>query len=616
MSLASFKQLGWFSAKTGGPRPDRVPGATPRTDNPAVRLAGPVAVAAAFSAVISILMLAGPVFLLQIYDRVLPSRSVESLVSLFGLTTAIYVAAGYIDHARTQILARLAARYQDAADRVLFAAFRPAAPGQPDKTAPAIRDAEAVRQFLASPALPALFDLPFAPLFLAAIFALHADLGWVAAGGMAVIVAVTVRGHLALSRSARITRSAAASRDELSADLARFWPDLAGLGMISATRDRWLGQGRALRDEQVRLADVAAGHASVLKSFRLILQSALMAYGAWIVLRDGTGAGALMAASILSGRALAPVDQLSAHWPALLRALTAWRRLDPVLHPRAGNHPRRPAASDAEPAGTVSAGVIRLRSGTPAIGAQDGLACTGLTLPWHVRADAGTLSFTVPGGRSLAVIGPSGAGKSTLLRILAGAVPLPSGHIAFRGLPILADPDDSDPPLTGYLPQGHLLLSGTLAENIARFRRSPDRSAVTRAAQLAGMHDAILRLADGYDTRVGGDACPLSGGQGRLLSLARALYGDPVLLLLDEPFAHLDQNGCNAVRAAVGSVTARGGVVVMTGHAVATASGCDHTLALLPGGNHLFGHSADILQRLTGQPTPNAAQNHRDGMRS
>lgn len=551
-------------------------------------------------------MLVGPVFLLQLYDRVLPSRSVETLLSLFVLTSAIYAAAGFVDLARMQILARLAARYQDAADPLLFGAFRPAAPGLPDLTGPAVRDVEAIRQFLASPALPALFDLPFAPLFVAAIFALHGDLGWVALGGIAIIVGVTTRGHLAVAHAARTTPVPAYSRDDLSADLARFWPDIAGLGMLSATREKWISQGQMARDSQLRLADVAARYASSLKTFRLFLQSALMAYGAWIVLRDGTGAGAMMAASILSGRALAPVDQLSAHWTPLLRAISAWRRLDTMLGPCTGRTATLPAA----------AGLSPPTPGTPPHMVQDGLACSDLVLPGHGLANAETLSFAVPGGRSLAVIGPSGIGKSTLLRTLAGADPVVSGRVAFRGLPLLSDPDDCEPPLTGYLPQGHVLLAGTLADNIARFRRNPDRACIIRAARLAGIDDTILGLADGYDTHVSSAACPLSGGQGRLVALARALYGDPVLLLLDEPFAHLDQNGCDAVRAAVRSVTDRGGVVVMTGHAVATAAECDETLALLPGGRHRFGHSNDILRQLSVPPAKTSLRHRPDGMRS
>lgn len=558
------------------------------------QLRASIRTAAVFSAAISLLMLTGPVFLLQLYDRVLPSRSVETLLALFLLMTAVYTALGWIDLARAQILARIAARFQASADGLVFTAFRPGPDDPLDHTDSAMRDVEAVRQCLGSPAMAALFDLPFTPIFVLSIFLLHPDLGWLATAGAAVMIALTCLGHVAVSRATRQAGHAAA---RLAEDAARSWTDLRGLGMTTTVEHNWLALRQQARTNALNASDTVAYFSAAIRAFRLFLQSALMAYGAWIVLRDGAAPGAMMAASILSGRALAPVDQLSAHWSTVLRAVTAWRALSPHL--------------GATPWATADA-----TAPSPGLWASDGLASLSaqqlsITPPGREAPILANLGFAVAAGKALAIVGPSGAGKSTLARVLAGALAPTSGDLTFRDLPIRTEAGDATPPLIGYLPQDMILLPGTLAQNIARFHATPDMAAITRAARLAGIHDTIAALPDGYGTVIGTTGRRLSGGQLRRVALARALYGEPMLLILDEPAAHMDQQGCDAIRAAIRSVKSRDGIAVITGHAVTTLADCEVTLVLDHAGQAMFGPTEVMLRRLTGQPTRPAVVNGR-----
>lgn len=584
MSWSSFKQLGRASANCGGQATERLAPGFLTT----VRV--PLVAAAVFSATIGILMLAGSLFLLQIYDRVLPARSPRTLVSLGLLMVAVYVVTGLVDLARAQILARIALRFQSASDPAIFGAFRAGPDRASDRTGDALRDVEAVRIFLASPALTALFDLPFAPFFVVTIFVLHPDLGWVATSGAAFMIAVTCLGHGLGARMAGRAQGPANAAARMAEDSARIWSDLRALSMSGTITNEWLSLRQTARIEMLRLSDLTAAFAATLRAFRLFLQSALLGYGAWIVLRDGTGAGAMMAASILSGRALAPIDQLSAHWPTLLRAGAAWRAL------ASGT-----ADSGARPDSAAYPALPRTTDGVDATG----LVCTNLSIapPGRSTPILSNLSFALPPGSALAIVGPSGAGKTSLVRVLVGATPALSGEVLFRGLP-LGPHDTGELPLTGYLPQDAHLLPGTAAQNIARFRPGANVADTIRAARRAGIHPEIAALPEGYGTRLGSAGLALSGGQRQRVALARALYGDPVLLVLDEPATHLDHRGCAAVATAIRDVRTNGGVVVVTGHAQSALAECSHILLLDGQGRASLGPADAMLQRFGDAPAP------------
>ncbi len=533
---------------------------------------------AAFSLAVNALMLTGPLFMLQVYDRVLTSRSVETLVALFVLVVGLFLLMAVLDMARGQVMRRLAARFQTGLQiRVLEAGLRE--PDGPEGLA----DLDAVVRALGAPVMLALFDLPFAPLFLLAVFALHPLLGLVALAGGAVLVLLTLanqtlaRGALdrATREGIRAGQMAGRFRDEGEA--------IAALGMRGAVARRWLAARDAATAAGLRAGDITGGFASLARALRLLLQSAMLAAGAWLALRGAVTPGAMIAGSILMGRALAPVDQITAGWAQIQRALSGWHRLAGLLDRQ---RPAPPRTALPRPEARLEVTGLAIRP-------------PGATAPILHR-----IGFSLPPGSALGVIGPTGAGKSTLARALVGALPPAAGEVRLGG----ASLDQYDPDilggLIGYLPQRPLLFDGSVAENIARLAGNPDPQRVVAAAQAAAAHGMILALPKGYDTPIGQIAGRLSGGQIQRIGLARALYGMPVLLVLDEPDAHLDHEGTQALGAAIRAVKARGGSVVAMAHRPGAIAECDWLLVLRNGGQARFGPREAVLRDSLHQAGP------------
>ncbi|RQP06684.1 type I secretion system permease/ATPase [Paracoccus sp. MA] len=532
-----------------------------------------------FSFAVNMLMLTGPLFMMQVYDRVLASRSVETLTALFLLVVFLFTLMGVIDLARNRVMSRIAARFQERMEgRVFTAALQDGqAAGSDLVVRGGMRDLEAVQRLIASPVLMALFDLPWAPFFLAAVFLFHPLLGAVATAGLAVLVGATLLNQW-LGRDALQQAAIASQSAERMSDLYRDEGELIGsLGMRSAAFERWQAARDAATEAVMRGNDRATGFTVFSRTFRLFLQSAILAAGAWLVLQQEVTPGAMIASSILMGRALAPVEQVVGGWSIVQRAQDGWRRLGELLS-------RRPPVPQRTPLPRPEA-LLEVRNLTVAP-------------PGQAVATLRGVSFDLGPGQALGVIGPSGAGKTTLARALIAAWPVASGSIRLGGATL----DQYDPDvlggLIGYLPQQVTLFDGTIAENIARLSPEPDPQRVVAAAMAAAAHRMILDLPQGYDTRVSQTGGRLSGGQIQRIGLARALYADPVIFVLDEPNSNLDNEGSTALNLAIRNIKARGGAVIIMAHRPAAISECEMLLVMDQGLRRAFGPRDEVLKSL------------------
>lgn len=532
-----------------------------------------------FSVLVNLLMLTGPVFMLQLYDRVLASRSEATLLALFALVGFLYLMLTVLDHARGRIAARIGAAFQARLDRRVFdialrrQALRPADPA----ARLAQRDLESVQRLLGSPLFLALFDVPWTPLFIALIFAFHPEMGWLALGGGAVLVVLALINqrllHLPLTQLARTTHEAERFRNQIGTEA-----ELTGaLGMRGSAFRRWQKNRHAALRTSLAASDRAGFFTTLTRSFRLFLQSAMLALGAWLVLRDQITPGLMIAASIILGRALAPVEQVVGQWGTLQGGWESWRRLAALL----GGQPPE---------------VARMSLPRP----RAHLSVRGVTVvpPGEVRAALRMIDFDLRPGRAMGVIGPSGAGKTTLARTVTGAWQPAAGKVRIDGVALDQFDPDALGRLLGYLPQRVTLFDGTVAENIARLDPDAAPAEIVRAARLAGAHAMIVALPDGYDTRICEHAGRLSGGQVQRIGLARALYGDPLLLVLDEPNSNLDAEGSQALNSAIRTLKAKGACVMIMAHRPAAIQECDDLLVLENGTQTAFGPRDEVLREV------------------
>ncbi len=548
------------------------------------RYRGALIVVGALSAVVNLLMLAGPLFMLQIYDRVLTSRSEATLAALFAIVVYLYGLKGLLDGLRGRILSRVGAGFQDALDeRVFDAAHRgaldPSRRGQPGQ---ALQDLEAVRGFLASPAPGALLDLPWTPFFMGVIFIFHPLLGWLSVAGGVVLLGLALANRRAVRQpqegATRLSMEAAICAEEVRREA----ETVTGLGMGGPLRARWKGLREAALDRSMQAADAGGGYAAASRAFRLLLQSAILALGAWLVLEGELTPGAMIAASILLGRALQPLEQTVAQWAAIHRARSGWlavsrllAEIPPTVSPMALP---RPAAH------------LRVHELTVLSPDRREVLLRGVTMD-------------VAPGEAVAVVGPSGAGKSTLAKALAGLWPATQGEIRLGGGELSAWGEALWREHLGYLPQEVVLLAGSVAENIARFDPAAADAAVVQAAKAAGAHEMILSLPDAYDTMLMGGG-GVSGGQRQRIGLARALYGAPALLVLDEPDASLDDAGVVALNRAIAGAKAAGRAVVVMAHRRSMLAECGRVAVLERGRLRMFGPVGEVLARLSGPGHP------------
>lgn len=532
-----------------------------------------------FSVFVNLLMLTAPLYMLQVYDRVLGSRSVETLLALSVLVAFLFLAMGVLDHARSRIMARIGARLQDGLDRRVFSAAvhrLTLTPNDPAALA-AQRDLESVQRLWSSPVLLSLFDIPWTPLFIAAIFVFHAWLGWLAIAGGVILVTVALLNQRNSEHPLIRANAAGMQADRMSDNLKSEAEAVQALGMAGAGFDRWQRARSMALGQAIAAADVTGVYGSVSKVFRMFLQSAMLGLGAFLVLRGELSSGAMIAGSVLMGRALAPIEQAVGGWPLVSRAREGHARLadllsrSPVDPPRTAL-PRPRAILEAQNLSVVPPGdsMPVLRS----------------------------VSFRLEPGQALGIIGPSGSGKSSLARALIGVWRPAGGKVRLDGATL----DQYDPDILGsyfgYLPQRITLFDGTIAQNIARLQETPDSAKVVAAAKKAAAHDMIIKLPDGYDTRVSTLGGRLSGGQVQRIGLARALYGDPVILVLDEPNSNLDNDGSLALNLAIREMKADGRAVLIMAHRPAAIQECDLLLVLEDGTRRAFGPRDQVLKEM------------------
>ena len=528
-----------------------------------------------FSLFANLLMLTGPMYMLQVYDRVLGSGSEETLIALSILVVFLYATMGILDYTRGRIMARVGARFQADLDRRVFDAMVRKSAVAPDvKTNAGLADLESVQRLITSPVLMAAFDIPWTPIFFAAIFLFHPMLGWLAVGGAVVLIAITFANQM-LSRGSQMRAGVAGQTATAISDQIRTEAEMVqAMGMRDAAFARWQSaRGEAL-DQQVRATDVGGTFTSMTKTLRLFLQSAMLGLGAWLVLQGKMTPGAMIAGSILLGRALAPVEMALNQWPVVQRGRVGWENLTLLL-------------------GAVS--VEPTRTALPKPRAK--LVAKGLTVvpPGEKQASLKSVNFVVEPGQAVGIIGPSGSGKSTLARTLMGVWPPAGGFVRLDGAAL----DQYGPEILGrhigYLPQRVQLFDGSIAENIARLSDQPDDAKVVAAAKMAAAHEMILELPQGYDTQIRSGQVRLSGGQMQRIGLARALYDDPVIVVLDEPNSNLDNLGSQALNHAIRQMKADQRSVLIMAHRPAAIQECD-TLLVLDGGMRMaFGPKDEVL---------------------
>lgn len=532
---------------------------------------------ALFSAAVNVLMLAGSLYMLQVYDRVLPSRSVPTLVALTIAIAVIYAVQGLFDALRQRILGRIGVALDQAlSGEVARAILRNAALGGNEGGTMLARDLDAVRTFLSGLGPMALFDLPWIPLYVAACFLLHPVLGIILVGGASLLVALTLLTEVGTRRRVEEAGRAGAARSALLEQARRNGEVVAALGLTRRLVDRLDIHGDAAVAAQQRAADISGGLGAVSKVLRFMLQSGMLGAGAWLVIEGQASSGVMIASSVIASRALAPVELAISSWRPFLAARQAWQRLRHALGAP------RPVALPVAPER-----------------ARHRLTLDQMTVaaPGATTAILSQISFAVEAGQVLGVIGPSASGKSSLARVLVGVWPAARGELRLDGATLDQWPEDDRGAMLGYLPQDVELFDGTVAETIARFDPAATEEAVRAAARAAGAYDMILRLPQGFATRIGESGGILSGGQRQRLALARALYGDPFLVVLDEPNASLDAEGEAALVGAIRDVKGRGGICVVIAHRAAALATADLVLVLAEGRMQAFGPRDEVLKR-------------------
>ncbi|SCB38992.1 type I secretion system permease/ATPase [Rhizobium hainanense] len=535
---------------------------------------------AALSAVTNVLMLTGPLFMMQVYDRVLASRSIPTLVALSLLAIGLYIFLGTLEVIRSRILTQIGQKIEEQLGTPTFDAVMmlPLRMSKKEAISQPVRDLEQVRQFMSGPGPIAICDLPWLPLYLAILFLFHPYLGWLTIAGALILIVLTLSSEAVLREPMRRLALLAGTRNEFMEAGRRNAEALHAMGMRSAYAAKWYQANAEYVSEQRRTSDATSTFSTVSKIFRLGLQSAVLALGAWLAIYQLASPGAMIAASILTSRALAPIEQAIGQWRGFVNARQARSRLGQLLEKFRDDGPRMPLPSPQR-----SFSISNLTVVAP-----------GMHLP--IVHD---VSFDLVAGQGVGIIGPSGSGKSTLARAIVGIWPPARGTIRLDGAEI--DQWDSEALGTsiGYLPQDVELFDGTIAENISRFREAAKADAIIEAARLAGVHDLILSMPDGYDTRIGAGGAILSAGQRQRVGLARALYGKPFLIVLDEPNASLDTDGETALTNAIASIRQQGSIVIVIAHRPNALAAVDHVLVLAHGGMVAFGPRDEVLRKTT-----------------
>lgn len=530
-----------------------------------------------FSAIVNFLALTGSLYMLQVYDRVISSKSVSTLIGLSLICLAAYILYGGLDTIRAKMLGRIGARFDELLARRIFdlVATMPLKGAKPSESMQPVRDLDQIRGFLSSMGPTALFDMPFMPIFFIGCFLIHPWLGIFSMCGGVVIVLLTLytegksRGPMMEMTKSGAERHVMAETSRRNAEAVR------ALGMLGFLAERYgVAHTRHVNDG-LKASESASVIGAFAKVFRMVLQSGILGLGAFLVIEGQMSAGSMIAASIMMSRALAPIEIAVANWKGFIGARQSYRRLQHILS-------------------IIPPQTRRLALPTPV--AHVAVEDLYVGAPGSTGAIVQGASFTLQGGQGLGMIGPSASGKSSLARALVGVWPSLRGEVRLDGAALDQWEPDALGAHVGYLPQDVELFDGTVAENISRFRPDATDEDIIEAARMAGAHELILGFEDGYETRIGEGGMALSGGQRQRVALARALFGKPFLVVLDEPNASLDGAGDEALNQAIMSVRERGGVVIVITHRPAALGSVDQVAIMEAGRIKAMGPRDEVLQ--------------------
>ena len=538
---------------------------------------------ALMSGMINLLYLTGSFFMLEIYDRVLPSRSVPTLVGLAVIAFVLYAFQGVLDLLRGRVLVRIGASLDEALNRRVFDLLvrLPLKTRTTGDGLQPVRDLDQVRAFLSSLGPAALFDLPWMPLYLGICFLFHFWIGITALVGALLLVGITLLTEIRTREPTKAAAMTGQTRNALAEASRRNAEVLQAMGMGGRAADRWREANAKYMASQQRASDVAGGMGAASKVMRMALQSGVLGVGAYLVIEQQATAGIIIASSILTSRALAPVELAIANWRGFVAARQSWRRLTELF---AALPVREEPMSLPRPS---------------AVFTVEGVSATP---PGGQRFVVQDVTFSLKAGNGLGIIGPSASGKSSLARLLVGVWTPIRGKVRLDGAALEQWDPEALGQHVGYLPQDVELFAGTVADNIARFEPEPDAEAILAAAKAANVHDLILRLPDGYDTQIGEGGTALSAGQRQRIALARALYRDPFLIVLDEPNSNLDAEGEQALTQAILGARARARIVVVIAHRPSALAGVDLVLMMADGKAQAFGPKDEILSKVLRRP--------------
>jgi PrtD family type I secretion system ABC transporter len=531
------------------------------------RLAG----VAVFSGAINLLTLSGSIYMLQVYDRVIPSRNVGTLVGLSIIILVAFALQGYLDALRMRMLSRIGALFDAGLQEPIHLALAtlPLKGARAIVTQQPLRDLDQIRAFLSGMGPTAFLDMPWMPIFLIALYLFHPAIGLAATLGAMAIIAMTLITERQSRGPAKMAMERSAQRQVL-ADATRQHADVVrALGMTKRFTARWAAANERFLQENVRAMDIQANMGAGAKMLRFLLQSGILGLGAYLVVIEQASGGVMIASSIMMGRALAPIEVALGTWKQLVTARQGVVRLREIL--KASALPPESQVKLPRPRGALIVEDVSIH----APGSKHGIVFD--------------VSFSLRAGMGMALVGPSASGKSTLAKALVGLWPAVNGVVRLDGASLDQWAHDDLGRHLGYLPQDVALFDGTVAENIARFEEGASSESIIEAASVAGAHEMILRLPEGYSTRIGESGASLSAGQRQRVGLARAIYGNPFLVVLDEPNANLDAAGEAALAQAIGALRARNCIVVVVSHRPNALAALDMAMVLIEGRIRAFG---------------------------
>ncbi len=545
----------------------------------AIDAARPLMVRAAwFSLGVNLLMLTGPLYMLQLYDRVLASRSGMTLLVLTLLVIGLYAAMGVLDLARTALVARAAGRFDSRLSTPAFnAAIDAARLSSPRSGETPLKDLRPIRQTVGSTAVLAFFDVPFTPIYLLLVFMLHWALGLLALIGAGLLVVLAVLNERSSRNALKSAMEATSASEAAVSGILRNASTADAMGMRPALRKIWWSHSSRSALAGADAADRISAYTAATKASRLLLQSLILGLGAYLAIRQQVTPGVMIAASIIAARALAPVELAIGNWRLFGSAFAAWRRLSKFL---------------------AAAPVEQDRVSLPAPTGHLRLEKVFLQPAGAKKPVVKNASLEARPGEALGLIGPSGAGKSTLARAMVGVERMVAGEIRLDGADLTTWNRTEVGRYIGYLPQESELFDGTIAENISRFAEGASDETIVAAATLAGAMPLILGLSDGFETQIGDHGSRLSVGQRQRIGLARALYGDPKLVVLDEPNSNLDAEGEAALSNAILALKQRGAAVVIVAHRPSAITHVDKLVMLVDGEMRAYGPRDDVLNKI------------------